>query len=556
MKNRIKANIVNKLLFVFSFMLTFSACDEAFLEEVPKDFLSPENAYTDYAGFETAITTLHSNVRDIYIGGDGAHYYILKGLGADFAVFGEDFTSSTFRMNYDAITSTDYFAKQVWDGCFKLIKNANVIITRAESERVNWNSETEKNQIVAEARFFRAWGYRVLGQFFGGVPIIDEEITSAKIDFVRDSQENVYQFAKQDLVFAAANLPDSEKQPGRITKAAANHLLAEVCITLEQWDEAINAASAVINNPSYELMTERFGVRSNEPGDVYWDLFRMGNQNRNTGNKEAIWVLQIEYNTLGGTAGWSNGYTVERAWGARYHSIKDPDGKNGFILDDSMGRPVGWCVPTYYLQQQIWQDDWDDMRNSEYNIKREFYYNNPESNYFGQLATPEVLATQPIRYWHPYFQKATTPNRHPDGIINSGRIFRDIYAMRLAETYLLRAEAYLGKGQTDLAAEDINVVRARANASLITASDVDINFILDERARELTIEELRTLTLMRLGLMYERTKDFSYILQGDGSVVPSNASLTIQPHNNLYPIPQTEIDLNGEAVLEQNPGYE
>jgi hypothetical protein len=151
--------------------------------------------------------------------------------------------------------------------------------------------------------------------------------------------------------------------------------------------------------------------------------------------------------------------------------------------------------------------------------------------------------------------KATTPWDHPKGIYNTGIVWKDIYAMRLAETYLLRAEAYLGKGDKQKAADDINVVRARANATPVDADDVDIDFILDERARELAVEEMRSCTLMRLGLLYDRVKKYSYILWADGSVEATKENTTIQPHNNLWPIPQTAIDLNSEATLEQNPGY-
>ena len=116
--------------------------------------------------------------------------------------------------------------------------------------------------------------------------------------------------------------------------------------------------------------------------------------------------------------------------------------------------------------------------------------------------------------------------------------------MRLAETYLLRAEAHLGNNDATSAAADINVVRARANATPVAPADVDINYILDERARELSMEEFRTLTLQRLELQYERTRDLN----------PWSGT-TIAAHNNLWPIPQREIDLNTGADLAQNPGY-
>ncbi len=558
MKNKISIFLGKSVLLLCLIFFTAS-CDEAFLKEVPKDFLSPENAYTDLAGFETAITALHSDARNIWAEADAASFFILPGLGADYGVYGENLTSG-FRMDYSAFSATDVYTKEHWTRIYKMIKDANTIISRAESPDVKWSAESVKAQEVAEARFFRAFGYRLLANLFGGVPIIKEEVTSPKIDFARSTRTEVYQFAKDDLVFAAANLPEAEKAPGRITKAAANHLLSEINICLGDFQGAIDAASLVINNTNYSLMKTRFGRRTAVAGDVYWDLFQRGNQNRSSGNKEAIWVVQMEYKTAGGGSlqwnGLTMGYEPERAWGARYHSIKDPDGKNGFVLSDELGRPVGWVVPTYYLQQTIWQSDFNnDMRNSAYNIKRQYYYNDPTSKYFGQLATQATLASQEIRYYHPTFMKVTTPFDHPDGIITTGQVWKDIYAMRLAETYLLRAEAYLGKSDKVNAAADINVVRARANATPVLAANVDINYILDERARELVTEEFRTCTLMRLGLMVERTKKYSQILKGDGAIVASTPSLTIKDHQNLWPIPQTEIDLNGGAKLDQNPGY-
>jgi hypothetical protein len=119
-----------------------------------------------------------------------------------------------------------------------------------------------------------------------------------------------------------------------------------------------------------------------------------------------------------------------------------------------------------------------------------------------------------------------------------------VYAIRLAETYLLRAEAYLNKGDKGKAAADINVVRNRANATPVNAADVDIHYILDERARELVIEEPRRLTLARLGLLDERVKMYNPV-----------SAPTIQDFHNLWPIPQTEIDANQGAELKQNTGY-
>ena len=116
--------------------------------------------------------------------------------------------------------------------------------------------------------------------------------------------------------------------------------------------------------------------------------------------------------------------------------------------------------------------------------------------------------------------------------------------MRLGETYLLRAEAEFEQGNLTGAAADINVLRTRANASLVQSSDITLDFILDERARELIGEEDRRVTLARTGTLVERVQKYN----------PTSAG-SIKAYNMLLPIPQSEIDVNTGAVLTQNPGY-
>jgi hypothetical protein len=114
---------------------------------------------------------------------------------------------------------------------------------------------------------------------------------------------------------------------------------------------------------------------------------------------------------------------------------------------------------------------------------------------------------------------------------------------RLAETYLLRAEAYFRLNNLTAAAADINAVRSRSNAAAVAPASVNIDYILDERMREFGVEEKRRLTLARLNLLYDRVTRFNPYY-GD-----------IQPHHNVFPIPYVEIERNREAVLEQNEGY-
>ncbi|MDR2914981.1 MAG: RagB/SusD family nutrient uptake outer membrane protein, partial [Tannerella sp.] len=398
-----------------------------------------------------------------------------------------------------------------------------------------WSNEAEKNAIVAEARFFRAYAHNILANLFGGVPIADEFFSEPKFDFVRASREDVYKFVAEDLKFASEWLPEETTMSGRIVKAAADHLLSEVYISLERYDDAISSASNVIGSGKYKLMTERFGSTKDEPGDVYFDLFKETNQNRSE-NTETIWAFQIEYNVPGGGR-----YRACRYWNCQYYNVKDPDGIAAMVLCDSLGRPNGWIRGTPYVYHGLWSDR-NDMRCSDHNFRWVFYNNNPASKYFGQKIDPETYQNiDTMRTYYPTIRKM-------EGIYYDGPsspdIYVDQYAMRLAETYLLRAEAYLKKGDLQKAADDVNVVRERANATPVASADVDMDFILDERMRELLIEEPRLLTLIRTGTLVDRVRKYH-----------TNGGATIKDFHRLWPIPQTAIDANIGAKLEQNPGY-
>jgi hypothetical protein len=128
-------------------------------------------------------------------------------------------------------------------------------------------------------------------------------------------------------------------------------------------------------------------------------------------------------------------------------------------------------------------------------------------------------------------------NRGPSYMI------KDIIIMRLGETYLLKAEAQLKQSNAPGAATTLNILRARANASPVTAADVTMDLILDERVRELVAEENRRMTLMRTGTLLSR-------VVGRGQKITGLSSKHL-----LLPIPELEIELNKDAVLEQNTGY-
>jgi hypothetical protein len=208
------------------------------------------------------------------------------------------------------------------------------------------------------------------------------------------------------------------------------------------------------------------------------------------------------------------------------------------IADTLGGRGIARMALTYFVLNNLYEQG--DMRNSQYNIRRRFWYNNPSSPNYGKEVIPSAgidTNTAIVPYttkWNAYDPTAT---------LGGGSTVKDIIVMRLGETYLLKAEAQFKQGNLSGAATTLNILRSRANASPITASQVTMDFILDERARELLAEENRRMTLMRTGTLIERATSRGLKITG------------LESKHLLLPIPLTEIQLNKDAVLEQNPGY-
>ena len=550
------------------------SCDhDELLTEVPKDFLTPENSYTTVEGFEAAVAHLMSSIRDrIYVGPDHWGNYIMFGSDVDLARTGQGVNDYWQSIQWQNLNADNGFVYQWWDHCYTWIFHANTVINRAESDVVTWASDAEKNAIVGSAKFIRAFAYRFLANMWGGAPLVLEETSGPTFDYTRASKSELYQQCITDLEFAIQWMKTVDQVKGGMApRAAAYHLLAEIKIASGDYQGAINAASAVINDPNYELKTERFGVYkdfkwqgydyqgpNDEPwGDVYWDLFREGNFNWKAGNHECIWNIQQDPDIVGGYGTGYNQFALERHWHAWWAPV-DKAGYRTDFKDTLMGQPVGIIHPTQYAAEDMWnyKGDWDkDIRNSKYNIQRTFYYTNRKSPYYGQVVTEDNI-NNPSNFFcrsTPSWKKGVPVLHHGtrglrDGMKNDGgAIFKDWYIMRLAETYLLRAEAYHLDGQNGKAADDINTVRTRSQATPVTAGEVDLDLILDERARELYQEEYRVNTLLRMGKFVE------YVRKYNGAV--NHFGYNIGDHLNLLPIPNSEIEANKEAVLEQNPGY-
>lgn len=540
--------------------LALASCSKDFLDEKPLDFLSSENAFVTYADFNASVNNLYRLVRTEFYTQD-ENFPMDYIYGTDIVFDGQAslrrFTNYAGSMDPAFAITADH-----WRDLYKIVAETNTILSRLPAARM---TDSEKALIEGRARFFRAFSYRTLVYLYGGVPLVLEEVTAPRYDYTRATKEEVLSQAIADLTVAVANLPGiAQVRDGEISKPAAQHLLAEVYLATGDYANAATAATGVISDASVGLMRARFGSRATvTPGDVYWDLFQQGNQNRAAGNREGLWVVQFETDVPGGAS--TSAAMGGNALYERHHGPFLSEYRIGNMApfrwptgDYTGGRGIGWAVSTRHFSNTIWASDFTtDMRNANHNFVRVYTYNNPAvTALFGRTVSteaPPAGITVPSRRFYAYQSKVTTPFDHPANLYanpatfqlkaTAGGTYTDQYMFRLAETYLIRAEANLGRGDLAAAAADINVVRGRAGASPVAAGNVTLDYILDERMRELGIEEKRRLTLMRLGKVVDRVRRFNPYYSD------------IQDRHNLFPVPAAEIERNRQAVLEQNPGY-
>jgi starch-binding outer membrane protein, SusD/RagB family len=574
-----------KKIFFISIVLALLAntsCKESLIE-VPKDFYTPENSYTNKAQFESALANIYLSIRTgIYCASTalGERSVDLLGIDIDLADCASNASAAKLQFfNWPTMNADNSFVSKWWTQFYSWIAQANAIIDRAGQPTAVWTSEAEKNAIVGEAKFLRAFAYHFMANMWGGVPLVLNETKVPKFDYIKATQAEVFQQCKKDLTEAVEYMPTIDQlKGGRAPREAAYHLLSEIDICLKDYQGAIDAATSVISNGKNSLMTAKFGPWASFKfagythrgplvpwGDAYFCLFQDGNFNYKEGNKEAIWNIEQDPNIKGGNntdVDVSGGqFSMERWWGPIPWQGKDLNGVTNFLMDTLMGRPIAFLLATQYVDSLIWKYKGDfnkDMRNSQYNIQRTWYYTNPASKYFGQPVTKTNCDAATVTLWqqrssiqfkkfvtavhYHKFQDATSKEWH-----DNGRTYKDWYLMRLAETYLLRAEANMLKGDLAGAANDINAVRTRASATPVTAADVNMDLILDERARELYGEEFRLNTLMRTGKLVEYLNKYNWYFK-DNNIV-------FNPAWKFFPIPRREIEANTGAVLEQNPGF-
>ena len=570
-----KRILYKNILFIIAIGLLQGSCKEEWLEPEPLSIYAPENLYIDEAGFEALLITMRKSLKAEYYG--YFNYSTAEFAPTDLAIAGyvPDFSintpTSSDRIPYGPMFSAAYV----------YIKNANVLISRIDD--VEWEDEAVRNRLLAEGYWHRAYWFYRLVHSYGDVPWIGEELKGAKLDFYTHSRWAILDKIQTDLEWAVEWLPESAG-PRVPTKGAGNHLLTKVYLANLEFDKAVTAATRVINGP-YSLMQNRFGSWADDPArNVIWDLHRHENIH-DAQNTELILGLVDRDEAPDGAR---QNQTLAANFMPHYWDVPDGSGTRGIVypspMMDTLMRGQGIIVASNFYQFGIWADEnytWEttpDLRRADINWieMSEIVYNRPGSPSYGQpigKLWPNPTDTTLRWFSWPHY-KTYNPSNQVESTWSGGN--GDSYVYRLAETYLLRAEAYYWKDQLALAAEDINQVRGRANAPLISAGDVTIDYIFDERARELYAEETRHSEMVRVSNImakqnmngyslntlsekswwYDRLMALNEIYQMPAGTWWRSQTPKIQPYNIYWAIPQAAITANTMGKVNQNLGYQ
>ncbi|MEL1239817.1 RagB/SusD family nutrient uptake outer membrane protein [Flavobacterium flavipallidum] len=524
-----------------------SSC-ESYLEEENKSTITIDAALSKTETFDQLVATAYLRARETTTRYTADLYYALEDLGTDIVTRGGVVSGTNDLNDYVNFTSTNWAVDVYWGNQYSIISAANVAIEY--SDKISGLSETAKNTGLGEVKFFRAMSYFNLVENYGGVPLVLKPITTAERNFVRNSEEEVYTQIVSDLNDALTGVPETTTVFGRITKDAVRHLLSKVLLTrgyktfgtTADFTQAASLADTVIaNHPlvsSFASLTSISNQRNSEV--IFSYLFGNNAATRGWGNSRHM-MYKFSFFDYPGLSRTVKGLGPMPT--PFYYSLFSDDDqradatfKRVLYADKAFvatvaGNPVNVAVgdTAIYFPKVAWSDS--KIASKPYKVI------NPD-----KYLTSD--GTTPVHY--PIFKKFDDPTvafTQPD---QPSLGERDMVIMRSGEAYLIAAEAYLKASNATTAAARLTTLRSRAGlTTAVTSGQVTIDFILDERARELTGEVNRWMDLKRTGKLLER------VYAHNPHVAFNNA---LKAYHLLRPIPQGEIDDSGNSIT-QNPEY-
>lgn len=545
------------IVVLVSFLFFTTSCESFLNEELTTK--PTEKYYKTADGFQAGVNAIYRYLRPLYPGGEdrwgntSEATATLLSSGTDLFTHGSDGRYKGLQEYDKTLNATRDLFRYYWEISYKAINQANAMIALAQGDVAGVPNaiETERS---AEAHFLRALFYFHLVRMFGPVTLTLKPTTEVSVKATRSPMKEIYnKVIIPDLKFAINNLPATQDDYGRATKPAAQMLLSKVLLTRGYTDfaqpndfsSAATLAEAVIHDYDFKLL------------DNYAAVFDINNQR----NKEIIFAVQYTHDNL-----LNGGGNSAHLW-----YLMEYDVLPGMKRDIQNGRPWKRFMPTEFLLG-LWNREIDVRWDASF--LRVFYANNPSTiptnssgePYFsvGDTAvylpghevpqafeeSKHYMIIEPDEYTrklYPTLTKHLDPTR---ATVNQAAGTRDFFVWRLADTYLTAAEAYFQMGKMSKAAQAINKVRLRAakpgkeDKIRITPSQVTLEFILDERGRELAGEMHRWYVLKRTDKLIGRIRKYN-----------SDAAPRIQSFHKRRPIPQSQIDRVTKGNYEQNSGY-
>ncbi len=483
-----------KNLFVAGAMIicTLSSCKD-FLDLAPISQMNGNTFYRTGEDIKNALTAVYGTLQY------GGMYY------SSMHVIGDLRSDNTWIPNPNAganLQEVDEFknnafntiSSSTWSAHYQGIQYANIVIEKIAAVEMD---ETLKKRYTGEAKFLRALMYFNMVRIFGDVPLVLEVIENPQegYHYTRTPSETVYEQIIADLRDAEEVLPYEYENIdiGRATKGAAMALLGKVYMTQKHWDLAAQKLKEVIDGTAQN----KYQLLTD-----YASIFDVSNKN----NRESIFEVQFKKSASGEGSPFTNQFA--------------PIGSGTAVT--VVGNPLGQNIPT------------DDMRNA---------YENGDARKDVSMRTSYVLNGNTVE--HNYVAKYLgAPAAYLDGENNW-------IVLRYADVLLLYAEArneqsYVPDGE---AFDYLNQVRERANLLAKSSNHSDLALrVPDQASFRLAIEQER-----RVELAFEGHRWFDLIRTD--RAYPVLQSLGMQPYHALFPIPNSQIEINPD-LMTQNPQYD